>query len=69
VNRSEVIEAWQRTLDEIAALNRRIDTCDLLIVYHRTHPTLVRLIDEIKRDYAAKLSQAHARKARLSGEL
>lgn len=64
--RDDVVRAEQRTLDEIAALNRRIDTCNLLIVYHAQHPAVVRLIDEIRRDYHARLAMAKARHQRLA---
>lgn len=65
VRRRNNITAYQKTLDEIAALNRRIDTCNLLIVYHAKHPPLVRLIDEIKHDYRVRLAIAERRRDRL----
>ena len=66
MNRHVAIEAERRTLDEIAALSRRIDTLNLLIVYHPTHPALIRLIDEIRQDYLARLQIAQRRRARLA---
>lgn len=66
MNRHVAIEAERRTLDEIAALNRRIETLNLLIVYHPTHPALIRLIDEIRQDYLARLQIAQRRRARLA---
>lgn len=66
MNRNDAIGAEQRTLDEIAALNRRIETLNLLIVYHRTHPALIVLIDEMRRDYQARLIMAMQRRERLA---
>jgi hypothetical protein len=63
MRQSLAISIEARAMDEIAVLACYIDTINLLIVYHRQHPVLLKRLIAMRKEFKGRLARAQARRA------
>jgi hypothetical protein len=62
MRRDQALSIEARAMDEIAVLSAYVDTINLLIIYHRTHPVILPRLIRMRHDFKARLLRAQARR-------